>query len=413
MWLGSYVVCQNISDAQYCLASKLDLEVTAKKSAPLTWGLCAPLACNATEIRQFITTISKENIHAESYPPPQEKTALLGAEANGESTPLLRSNVSASHSVSAPNIRFTQPNRKLEGFLVQFLLCFSITRNTSKVMDCTVPPGAITSVNGVRVLSMWFTFDTVSSAFFSVDSFFVLRLTPSYMFTILFYSNLYAFLGEGPMWFRNQNSTLCEKYWWTNLLLTPSYMFTILFYSNLYAFLGEGPMWFRNQNSTLCEKYWWTNLLYINNFYPTSLDDECLDWSWYLANDMQFYIISPLILFLWKGLLVSVGGLLGISFIVTAVNRIPRQIVCLVGWFVATALGVTVVYGIYTTTKEGGKPFNKAENIAYGTFSRSREQVLIRVLLDSTEPFNLQRIFTTPFGSGNLLWLIPTHNRIH
>ena len=56
--------------------------------------------------------------------------------------------------------------------------------------------------------------------------------------------------------------------------LTPSYMFTILFYSNLYAFLGEGPMWFRNQNSTLCEKYWWTNLLYINNFYPTSLDDE-------------------------------------------------------------------------------------------------------------------------------------------
>ena len=56
--------------------------------------------------------------------------------------------------------------------------------------------------------------------------------------------------------------------------LTPSYMFTILFYSNLYAFLGEGPLWFVNQNSTLCEKYWWTNLLYINNFYPTSLGDE-------------------------------------------------------------------------------------------------------------------------------------------
>ncbi|XP_074618174.1 nose resistant to fluoxetine protein 6-like isoform X2 [Acropora palmata] len=517
MWLGSYVVCQNISDAQYCLASKLDLEVTAKKSAPLTWGLCAPLACNATEIRQFITTISKvlipnfkvkwgkdssihcahrsewttgpiitlvicgiiaflcllgtlidlcliqqswkfwltsENIHAESYPPPQEKTALLGAEANGESTPLLRSNVSASHSVSAPNIRFTQPNRKLEGFLVQFLLCFSITRNTSKVMDCTVPPGAITSVNGVRVLSMWwvimghtfagivqlvndplfafnilhrFTFDTVSSAFFSVDSFFVLS------------GLLVSYLSFRRMEKNDGRLPLFKFYFHRFWRLTPSYMFTILFYSNLYAFLGEGPMWFRNQNSTLCEKYWWTNLLYINNFYPTSLDDECLDWSWYLANDMQFYIISPLILFLvyrfkWKGLLVSVGGLLGISFIVTAVvidhydlsvvlfgmggavkkadpkdnfsdllytkpycriapylvgmvlgylihieksatrqsplNRIPRQIVCLVGWFVATALGVTVVYGIYTTTKEGGKPFNKAENIAYGTFSR-------------------------------------------
>ena len=51
-------------------------------------------------------------------------------------------------------------------------------------------------------------------------------------------------------------------------------MFAILFYSNLYAFLGEGPYWFIRQNSTSCEKYWWTNLLYINNFYPTHLGDE-------------------------------------------------------------------------------------------------------------------------------------------
>ena len=25
---------------------------------------------------------------------------------------------------------------------------------------------------------------------------------------------------------------------------------------------------------------------------------QCLGWSWYLANDMQFYVISPLVLFL-------------------------------------------------------------------------------------------------------------------
>ena len=29
------------------------------QSVPLTWGLCAPLACNVTEIRQLISTISK------------------------------------------------------------------------------------------------------------------------------------------------------------------------------------------------------------------------------------------------------------------------------------------------------------------------------------------------------------------
>ena len=33
-------------------------------------------------------------------------------------------------------------------------------------------------------------------------------------------------------------------------------------------------------------------------------------------------------------------------------------------------LGITVVYGIYTVNKKGGRPFNQAENIIYGTFSR-------------------------------------------
>ena len=56
--------------------------------------------------------------------------------------------------------------------------------------------------------------------------------------------------------------------------LTPSYMFVILFYSNLYAFLGEGPLWYGSQVRTPCDSYWWTNLLYINNFHPFSLLKE-------------------------------------------------------------------------------------------------------------------------------------------
>ena len=56
--------------------------------------------------------------------------------------------------------------------------------------------------------------------------------------------------------------------------LTPSYMFVILFYSNLFAFLGDGPLWFGNQLRTPCDQYWWTNLLYINNFHPNQLIKE-------------------------------------------------------------------------------------------------------------------------------------------
>lgn len=43
-----------------------------------------------------------------------------------------------------------------------------------------------------------------------------------------------------------------------------------------------------------CPKYWWRNLLYINTLFPVK--DMCMLWSWYLANDTQFYIIGAIIL---------------------------------------------------------------------------------------------------------------------
>ncbi|XP_060812347.1 nose resistant to fluoxetine protein 6-like isoform X1 [Bombus pascuorum] len=48
--------------------------------------------------------------------------------------------------------------------------------------------------------------------------------------------------------------------------------------------------------STKCSKYWWTNILYINNFY--NWDELCLTWSWYLPNDMQFFIFGGFVLIL-------------------------------------------------------------------------------------------------------------------
>ena len=42
-----------------------------------------------------------------------------------------------------------------------------------------------------------------------------------------------------------------------------------------------------------CYRYWWTNLLFINNLFPWFMADTCLGWVWYLANDFQFFLISP------------------------------------------------------------------------------------------------------------------------
>ncbi|CAH3109147.1 unnamed protein product [Porites lobata] len=39
--------------------------------------------------------------------------------------------------------------------VAKFLLCFSLIQNTNRILSTNIPPGAITSINGMRVLSMW------------------------------------------------------------------------------------------------------------------------------------------------------------------------------------------------------------------------------------------------------------------
>ncbi|GFY45079.1 nose resistant to fluoxetine protein 6 [Trichonephila inaurata madagascariensis] len=74
--------------------------------------------------------------------------------------------------------------------------------------------------------------------------------------------------------------------------LTPVYMMFLAFYTTLMAYLGSGPLWNYKETDPNCQAYWWWNLLYFNNFLTAV--NQCIPWSWYLANDMQFYVISPL-----------------------------------------------------------------------------------------------------------------------
>ncbi|XP_071492065.1 nose resistant to fluoxetine protein 6-like [Diadema antillarum] len=76
--------------------------------------------------------------------------------------------------------------------------------------------------------------------------------------------------------------------------LTPALGMTMLVHLYIRPHLGTGPTWQAQVNDPGCERYWWTNILYINNFF----ENKCMDWVWYLANEMQFYIISPFILIL-------------------------------------------------------------------------------------------------------------------
>ena len=105
------------------------------------------------------------------------------------------------------------------------------------------------------------------------------------------------------------------------LRIAPVYFFIYFFYVFAFPHTGSGPAWpihdYTNKSS--CGEYWYSNLLFINNFLPTD-EPSCMGWSWYIANDIQLYFISPIILFLHyksKILGYSSCGLLLLANIIT------------------------------------------------------------------------------------------------
>ncbi|XP_064616949.1 nose resistant to fluoxetine protein 6-like [Liolophura sinensis] len=135
-----------------------------------------------------------------------------------------------------------------------------------------------------------FTFQALSNATFSVDSFFFLSgLLVAYLTLNALREN------NGKL---NWLKFILHRFW----RLTPALAFCIMVYSTLFLHVVHGPMvktMLKGDMFEACKTTWWPNLIYINNFYPSYGDvgKQCMGWTWYLANDMQFYLISPILLY--------------------------------------------------------------------------------------------------------------------
>ncbi|KAG4081172.1 hypothetical protein HA402_014620 [Bradysia odoriphaga] len=101
-------------------------------------------------------------------------------------------------------------------------------------------------------------------------------------------------------------STFSFKYFWTSILyrylrLTPVYLFIILFHSTWLVWLQSGPLWphIAETERTYCRNNWWANLLYLNNIF--TLAEPCLQHGWYLAADFQMFVVGVVMqLLFWK-----------------------------------------------------------------------------------------------------------------
>ncbi|XP_055343249.1 LOW QUALITY PROTEIN: nose resistant to fluoxetine protein 6-like [Paramacrobiotus metropolitanus] len=166
-------------------------------------------------------------------------------------------------------------------------------------------------LDGLTVLSDFWD-HTVSNAFVAVDTFFTIS---GFLVTYITLKKLMArprtHWSFWPVFY-------VHRFW----RLTPPYMLLLGLYVSLYAYTGAGPWWpFSGPEVDACRNTWYANFFYINNVYKDQ--EMCMNWTWYMANDMQFYIISPIFLYLFsknkKLGIVAVLAALGAHIAVTAV----------------------------------------------------------------------------------------------
>lgn len=342
---------------------------------------------------------------------------------------------------------------KSDGLFLRALHCFSAINNGRKLLSTKTGAGNLGCLNGIRVMSTFWvvmghsllnfisgpnrflvledsvkwSFQTLENATISVDTFFLIS------------GFLVAYLLLKELDRNKGRFNIALFYLHRYLRLTPVYAIILGFVATLLVYIGSGPAWSSVvQESEQCRQHWWNNLLYINNLVD---EDACMGVTWYLANDMQFYLISPLLIYpLWRwgmygviwvamiglasfGITINVfvtkhynptvfalrqdpdfgvgfmkdyyttpwcrippylvGILLGYILHTTKKSqfKLPKLLVAL-GWAFATAIALAVLYGLSGLLDPATVPeIDEATKVIYGTFHRTAWAIAVGWLI--------------------------------
>ncbi|KAF4520276.1 hypothetical protein B566_EDAN010222 [Ephemera danica] len=224
-----------------------------------------------------------------------------------------------------------------------FLLCFSVPQNARAIFDQSVGGDTLSTLHGLRFLSMvWvilghscivafkyadntnfrgvvereFLFQTISNAAFSVDTFFFIS---GLLFSFLYFRTA----AKVDLNVITRATGLKSKF--LQMIGLLAYRFGRLTSPYLFV-LGAVQIsmkWFHHKSvfdpPTLdhenCPKYWWRNALYINTLFPVK--DMCMLWSWYLADDTQFYVLGAILMILALSHFRTAAGLF-VTFMVSS-----------------------------------------------------------------------------------------------
>ncbi|XP_058803540.1 uncharacterized protein LOC131671268 [Phymastichus coffea] len=192
------------------------------------------------------------------------------------------------------------------------LAAFSLRKNAASILNMDINRGTLPAIHGIRFFSMaWVVLGhehvislmgaTVNTLDFMkwVQSWnslyiFIAPFTVDTFFVISGFLMTYLFLKQIP---KKKRFNIPMYYLHRYFRLTPAVIALLVFTIVIVPKIGSGARWdvLLRLFTGNCRNKWWPHLLYLQNFIEK--DNMCLAHLWYLAVDMQFFWISPLILY--------------------------------------------------------------------------------------------------------------------
>eukprot|EP00667_Euglena_gracilis_P004777 EG_transcript_4804 len=342
--LGDYENCVAQEAAHHCTFS-----LTQKPPAttpqghlglPLAMlGVCAPRSCTASDLEPMILKLLPLLPHGHTQSP---SSLLNGSVMNltcAEDISVLASDLTASLMLGvlvlliflALTGTIIENQKKARfNFAEKVALSFSVPRNFQLLFEHK--EDKTNFLNGIRYLSiLWIIFGhllvftrpgfrnllaalpsfvdnysvvLVSTATFCVDTFFFMG---GFLQAYVLLQRIHKLKGRFA---HGVPSLYLLRY----LRLTPLLAF-VIFAARLLKYAGHGAIWFHFQRSTMWaagEKYWWAVLFYLNDYVPyhDGYSGGPFQWTWYLANDFQFFLITPPLILLY--IYVTKRGVVGL-----------------------------------------------------------------------------------------------------